>query len=138
MSHMQRRTAAVLLIVAAAIHLAVTPEHLHEWFAAGVFFLVLAAGQLVLAGAVLRAKPGWPVRAAVAVSLGCVVLWAVSRTTGLPFGPEAGMPERVGPMDTAAGLTEVLTAALLWSAAIAGRGPRTPPAGRTPARPRRA
>jgi hypothetical protein len=136
MRRVRRWAAAALLLVAAAIHLAVTGEHFREWFAAGVFFLLLGAAQLLLAGAVLRLDPGWPAPAAVAVSLGSVVLWVVSRTTGLPFGPEAGMPEPVGLMDAAASLAEALTVGLLWSGATAGRGRRTRPAGRTRARPR--
>ena len=40
------------------------------------------------------------------------MLWAWSRSTGLPFGPEPGEPEAIGLADVAACLLEVVTLAL--------------------------
>jgi hypothetical protein len=48
------------LAASAVIHAAVIPEHLTEWPAAGVFFILLTAGELVIAGlllAPLRQRP---------------------------------------------------------------------------------
>ncbi|WP_343989805.1 hypothetical protein [Terrabacter terrae] len=103
------------LVGAAVIHLVVVPEHLAEWAAAGLFFLVLAVAQLVVAGAAL-VRPGrlsW--LAAVVVSAGPVVLWAVSRTVGLPLGPEPGVPEALGIADLAGALLETAAVALALS-----------------------
>jgi hypothetical protein len=63
-----------------------------------------------------------------AVSLAAIALWALSRTAGLPVGPEAGEPEPVGRADLAAVALEaatVLAAILLaWPGArLAGRRP---------------
>ncbi len=48
-----RLVLAAGLLGSAAIHLLVVPEHLIEWPAAGVFFVLLAAAEIVAAGLVL-------------------------------------------------------------------------------------
>jgi hypothetical protein len=97
----------------AVIHAAVVPEHLAEWSAAGVFFVLLATAELAAAGLLfLPAAGSIAPLAAAAVSLGPLLLWLGSRTTGMPFGPEAGEPEAVGVADVAACLLEVLTLVL--------------------------
>jgi hypothetical protein len=45
-------------------------------------------------------------------SLVPLVLWVVSRSVGLPWGPGVGIPEGVGLADVAAGALELLTLAL--------------------------
>lgn len=105
------RLAAVLtLIGAAVIHVTQIDIHLEEWAAAGVFFIVLSAAQLGLgAGLLVRASRLLP-WAAIAVSLIAIAVWVVSRTAGLPFGPEAGDPEPVARPDSLATLFEAVTA----------------------------
>ncbi len=99
------------LVGSAVIHAAVVPEHQSEWPAAGVFFMVLAAAQLWLAAAtVLSARPRHRVLlATAAISAGQLALWLFSRTAGMPFGPQAGIPEPVGLADAGAGLLELAT-----------------------------
>jgi len=96
------------LLGSAAIHAAVIPEHLTVWAAAGAFFILLAAAQLAAAAGVLvtRLRP-MSLLAAAAISVGALVLWYYSRSFGLPFGPEAGVPEAVGLADVASGVLEV-------------------------------
>ncbi|GAB3875832.1 hypothetical protein GCM10028802_12650 [Terrabacter terrigena] len=94
------------LVGAAAIHVVVVPEHLDEWAAAGLFFVVLAATQLLVGVGVL-VRPGRLVWAAsVVVAAGPIALWALSRTVGLPFGPEPGVPEALGMGDLACAVLE--------------------------------
>jgi hypothetical protein len=99
---------ALLSLVAAVIHFAVTPEHFEEYVLFGVFFVVLAAFQLVW-GVVVpqRPSPGilW---AGLLVNLGVIVIWAVSRTSGLPIGPEAGEAEEIGILDGLSTASEAL------------------------------
>jgi hypothetical protein len=103
----------------AAIHAAVVPDHLTEWTGAGVFFIVLTAAEVVIAVALLRTTGRRGVLlAAVAVSIGPVLLWSWSRTSGLPFGPGAGIPEPIGLPDCAAVALELGTLV----AALALRG----------------
>src|SRR5215217_7832411 len=114
--------AAVLSLIAAAIHAWAMPEHFEEWWGYGTFFLIAAAAQACYGLALLR----WPGRSllllGVVGNLSVVSLWAVTRTVGIPFfGPHAGEVERVGVMDLSATVAElalitVLLAALLRSA----------------------
>jgi hypothetical protein len=97
-----RLVLAAGLVGGAVVHAAVVPAHLREWNAAGVFFILLTVVELAVAGLVL-ARPG---RMALLATAGaCLVpltVWAYSRTLGLPFGPEAGVPEPIGLSDTVA------------------------------------
>lgn len=97
------------LVGAATVHVAVVPEHLAAWPAAGAFFVVLALAQLATAALTLR-HPGRDVwLAAAGLSAATLILWLASRTLGLPFGPDAGAREPVGLADLAAGALEAAT-----------------------------
>jgi hypothetical protein len=98
-------TLALASIGAAVIHFMVTPDHLEEFVLFGVFFFGLGIFQALWAGGILL-KPNTLVLAAgVLVSALVIGVWALSRTAGLPIGPEAGEPEHVG-------LSDVLATAL--------------------------
>jgi hypothetical protein len=74
---------------AALAHAAVAPEHFEEWPAAGAFFVVLAVLQASFALAVARSRTTVPVLStAVVGNVAVITLYVVSRTAGLPFGPE--------------------------------------------------
>ena len=85
--------AAVASAAAAGIHFAVAPEHFQEWWGFGTFFVVSGTAQLAWA---LFPSNAW-------IGIGgnalFIALWSVSRTHGLPFGPEPNTPEAVGPVD---------------------------------------
>ncbi|WP_457206584.1 hypothetical protein [Nocardioides sp. P5_C9_2] len=100
------------LVGSAAIHAAVMPEHVEEWPAAGVFFAILTLAELGLAVGVLLLPRAGVLLACAAASGGPLLLWLVSRTAGMPFGPEIGVPEPVGLADVAACALEVLTLVL--------------------------
>jgi hypothetical protein len=92
---------------AGAIHFAVTAEHLEESAMFGVFFLLLGAFQVMWALIMLR--PNRPVLALGAiVNLAVIGIWVLSRTAGLPVGPEAGEPEEAGVLDGMATALEAL------------------------------
>jgi manganese oxidase len=102
------RVVAALSLLAAAVHLWVMPEHLEEWWGYGAFFLVLAVAQGMYGLGLLR----WPSRPflllGVAGNLAIVILWLVTRTTGIPLlGPHAGEVEEVGALDLICTLAEV-------------------------------
>jgi hypothetical protein len=99
--------AAALSLLAALIHLLVTPEHFEEWWGYGTFFLVCAVFQVTYAAIVVR-RPARPVLlVGVACNLAVAILWLVTRTTGIPLGPHAGETERVGILDLACTVAEV-------------------------------
>ena len=78
---------------AAAIHFAVIFEHFAQYALYGAFFLVISWAQLIWAAVVLW----WPSRLWLLLGVAgnglIVVIYAASRTTGLPVGPDIGKPE---------------------------------------------
>ena len=114
-AHWPAGTSLVLaagLVGAGAIHLAVIDEHLSEWWAAALFFVVLALAELATAAAVLARQRTWRLVglwSAIVVSAGPLLVWTVSRSSGLPFGPEAGEPEAIGIADVLSCALEVMT-----------------------------
>jgi len=108
-----RMVAVAALFGAELVHTTVIPQHLREWSVAGWFFLLVSVIEGLL-GAALWFVPSRPaVRAAVWVSLGTVAVWVVSRSVGVPFGPEAWLREPVGKADLAASVLELATVGLL-------------------------
>lgn len=109
------RYAAALAVAAGLIHVGVAPEHFAEAFEFGLFMVVVGAAQIA-AGIVLLVRPSRAL--VVAAILGTVlvfVVYGVSRTTGLPFGPEPGHPEAVQAIDVISKAVELaLLLALLY------------------------
>jgi hypothetical protein len=107
---------------AGIIHAQASAAHLGEWPLAAVFFGGLAAVQFGL-GALVWARPSRRLLGVVAAaSLAIVGLWVLSRTAGLPFGPEVGHPEAAGLPDVVATVDELLLAGA--SLAVLARGAR--------------
>jgi hypothetical protein len=93
---------AALSLVAGAIHAVAAVPHLDEYRVSGVLFSVLALFQIGWGIGVYR-RPSPPLLlAGIAVSCAVIAVWALSRTVGLPLGPEAGSAEAVGPLDAIA------------------------------------
>lgn len=79
--------AVVTIELLAGIHIALAPMHLDEKFYIGVLFIIGSA-VLVGVGLLLAAAPrqpfGWLLGAAVSIVM--LILYLISRTTGLPDG----------------------------------------------------
>ena len=100
--------AALAGLGAAAIHAGVAPEHFREsaWY--GAFFVGTAAAQ-VAGATVLVARRSRTLTAAVAAGNALVILlWLVTRTVGIPFGPAAGTVEPFQRLDILASSFETL------------------------------
>lgn len=92
--------AAMLSLTSALIHLWAAPEHIDSsWWGYGAFFIVTALAQGIFAIVVLR----WPKTlvcvAGIMGNLSIVAMYVVTRTSGIPLGPEAGMIEDPGLLD---------------------------------------
>jgi hypothetical protein len=99
-------TAAAMSAGAAILHSWVVPEHLREYWLFGCFFIAVAAGQLLWAGTVVR-RPTRQVHAFGAVGSALLIsIWAASRSTGLPVGPEPWMPEPAAVLDVSCAVLE--------------------------------
>jgi hypothetical protein len=94
------------LAAAGGFHMAALRSHQSPWWYA-VFFGATAALQLFGSGALLLRPTRLVQRAVVASSLAVLAIWALARTTGLPFGPEAGMRHDLGVLDGLCAAVEV-------------------------------
>jgi hypothetical protein len=102
-----RFAVAVASAGAAAIHFAVIDEHFTEYWLFGVFFVLVALAQLGWVVAVVS-DPTRTIYVIGALGNALIVMtWVISRTSGLPLGPEAGVPEPVGVADVASTALEV-------------------------------
>ena len=111
---------AALSVGSAAIHFAVIPDHLEEWWAFGLAFALLGWFQAVWPIVYLDRPTRRLAWIAIVVNLATVVVWAWSRTAGLPVGPEPGMPEAVGAADLIATAFELaLVVGLLGTQSMA-------------------
>jgi hypothetical protein len=110
------RTAGWALLVAALVHGFVIPAHYRASMLYGLFFTVLALVQISCAWWIVR-RPGRAFVRAVAISSACViVLWVVTRTTGIPVGPTPWRAEGFGAADE---ISSALEAVTMWGCWIA-------------------
>ena len=111
-------TASFMLAAAGLAHLAVTPAHFGEWWAFGVLFALAAGLQLGLAVLLVMRPSRGLLGAAVVLSVGIIATWVASRTSGLPFGPDAAEAEPVGVFDVLTTLEEAMLVVLaaFWEA----------------------
>ena len=101
---------------AAVVHFAVAPEHFREDFWFGLFFVIVGTLQLGWGAAILAGESRRLYTVGAAGNAIVLGVWAVSRTTGLPFGPGAGIPEPIGLIDGVATAYEsVIVAGSLYS-----------------------
>ena len=104
---------ALLSIGAAIVHFAVIAQHFDEWWLTGMFFLSIALFQLAW-GLLVLIQPSALVYVAGAIANTLIVItWIVSRTTGVPVGPEAGEAEAVSFPDALATAFEVMLIVVL-------------------------
>lgn len=110
-----RFVAAFASLAAGVIHLAVTPGHWGEWVLSGVFFLALAAFQLVWAAGVSLVPSNRLLSLGLIANGASIALWGATRRWGLPVGPHAGTPEAVDLSGVLAVLLEsVVVVTALW------------------------
>ena len=104
-----RFLAGVGLLAAGIIHLAQVWVHADEGVLFWGFFLVVGALQVAAAVALVRARRTRWYWIGIAGSSATIAIWLLSRSLGLPFGAEPGVPEVVGTADAAASLLEGIT-----------------------------
>src|SRR6266571_4438604 len=87
---------------AAAIHAAVIGEHVRESWLFGVFFVFVSALQAGWAVAFIVRPSRRLLRAAILGNALLLAVWLVSRTLGVPLGPDPGIAEPIGLLDALA------------------------------------
>ena len=125
-------TVAGCSMVAAVIHAWVVPEHYEEYWLFGLFFAVIAFVQGVWAAAVVRRPTRLVQSAGAALSIGVLALWALSRTAGVPVGPEPWHAEPTELLDVLAGVAELAIIVVLTTSL--GRRPVSPSPSRAASR----
>lgn len=121
------QAAAGLLVLAAVGHALAIPHHADPGHGGPVqvaAFAAVAAAQLLGAAAIAR-RPAERGRRAVVVagSVALIAVWAVSRTTGLAYGPHPGEAEAIGALDA---LTVVAQLGVVGLLMTPGRRHRLP------------
>jgi hypothetical protein len=119
---------AALFWMAAAIHVVASADHFGEWWLYGIFFACLAAWQAAWGVRLYRDPSEQALLTGAGVNVGVTLLWLVTRTVGLPFGPDRWSPEGVGTLDLAATADELSIAVLslalaspLWRRGLAAK-----------------
>lgn len=123
--------AGLLTFVSSVIHAAEVNSHLDQYWLIGLLFAVAACLQALWMAAIWREPLNRRVLVLGALlNIGLIVAWAISRTTGLPFGPNAGRPEAVGVIDVISKMDEmaavILVAIVSWRLR-SGRGVQLSP-----------
>jgi hypothetical protein len=131
------RLAAVLSLGIGIVHLMLSPEYLSQWWGYGFFFMLAGLGQMTY-GLLLLVLPWFyddpasflrddpPVVRYLYVGgalgyLGVVALFVVTRTLGVPAGPQAGTIAPFSAAGLATTLAEVVLAGLLLALARQAR-----------------
>src|SRR5438128_9323698 len=98
---------AMLSLGAAGIHFAVMSDHFTLTWYHGAFFAATAWLQLAWAVAIVVKPSRRLLLAGVIGNLVIAEVWLVSRTIGIPFGPESGIAEPVAFADVLCTILEV-------------------------------
>jgi hypothetical protein len=85
------------------IHILATPLYFDQWLGYGVFFIAVAVLQVMHSMALAVGQPNrtllW---VGIAGNAAVIVMWLLTRTYGIPFGPMAGEVLPIGLLDAAA------------------------------------
>jgi hypothetical protein len=110
-----RYWAAGLAFTAELIHLGLVPSEFVTAPLRGLFFVLVAAGQGLLAVSLLLGPGRWALRFGILLNIGVVFVWAMTRFTSLPiFPPLLGFTRLpVGALDLVAVVAEIALLILL-------------------------
>jgi hypothetical protein len=112
---------ALLVFASSFIHTAVIVDHFEEFWLFGAFFAATTCLQAVWTVLVYGDPLNRRLLLAGAVGNGALVaVWAISRTIGVPLGPQPWRPEALGVADVLSTLDE-LAAVVLVAAVLALR-----------------
>lgn len=122
---------AVMSLAAAGIHFAVIGEHFEEYVLFGVFFALVAWFQALWALGVVVAPTRWTLAVGFIGNAAIACVWFVSRTAGVPIGPEPGIAEPAGLLDVLSTVLELLIVAVCAAVLLRGQSPKPSGARRT-------
>jgi hypothetical protein len=106
--------AAVCLAGAGLAHFSVGRSHGAHWWGYATFFLAVSGLQVGLALALLRRPSPWLALGIVPL-MGVVVVYVLTRTLGVFYGPHIGMQMNAGAFDMAVTAAELVAVGCLLS-----------------------
>jgi hypothetical protein len=112
---------AALAFIGALIHVGAAVDHWREYHLYTLVFSCLAALQTCWALLILRGASPRVLALGCVMQLGILVLWAVSRTVGVPLAPSAWAPEQIGIADLLETIGELTTVLAVLSVLFAER-----------------
>jgi hypothetical protein len=111
---------AVVSLATAGIHFAVMGDHFQEYLVFGIFFAVVAWFQSLWALGVVVSPTRSLLLTGALVNALVVVVWLVSRTIGLPIGPDPGIAEPAAFLDVLSTVLEVVIVASIATLLVRG------------------
>ena len=102
---------AISSVAAGVVHAGVVPEHLEEAWVFGLFFILAAVFQLAWAIPAMTSRTTGVYLIGAAANGAMIGTWLLSRTLGVPIGPEPWVAEPAGVLDILATGLEVLIVA---------------------------
>ncbi len=100
-----RWSIAALMVGSAGIHFGMMGEHAGVSWTHGMFFAVVAWLQILFAGAIVFRPSRTVVLAGIALNVGILVVWVLTRTVGIAIGSD-GTPDPWGTIDIIAAAFE--------------------------------
>jgi hypothetical protein len=111
---------AIVSLATAGIHFAVMGDHFQEYLVFGIFFAVVAWFQSLWALGVVVSPTRSLLLTGALVNALVVVVWLVSRTIGLPIGPDPGIAEPAAFLDGLSTVLEVVIVASIATLLVRG------------------
>jgi peptidoglycan/LPS O-acetylase OafA/YrhL len=105
--------AALLSLTVSWVHFAYVSSHWRDWWAYGLFFLLMGVFQAVFAPALLKWPNMWTALVGIAGNAGIVGMYVLSRTNGIPMGPHTGIVEPATAIDLSTTAGEIVLMAIL-------------------------
>jgi hypothetical protein len=97
------------------IHVQAAIDHFDVSQLEATLFEALAIGQFLWGVAVYRSPQRWLLVFGAVTSVLVAAAWAMSRTVGMPIGPDTWTPESVGLIDTLATVDELMLATAVFA-----------------------
>ncbi len=108
--------AAIATVVAGALHLYLVREHWSDYWAYGLFFVLIGVVQVAGGLALLAAPRRSLYLIGVVGTVALLAFYVWTRTVAVPIGPMSGEPEAVGGIDIVTNALEVLSVVALATA----------------------
>jgi hypothetical protein len=103
-----RTSFALASLSAGLIHVMAGFHHWSEYWLFGFGMFVMAIAQVAGSAALGYTSSRLALWGAIVVNVPIIAIWLLSRTTGLPFGPEPGEAEAIGIPDAVCTFTELV------------------------------